>query len=67
MVMAAPRCWPRATRVGKVGGAGWSGAQQLQRIEIVEGPYGLATGDFDGDGWVDFAVANDGVDRSVCF
>ena len=34
----------------------------LQRIEIVGSPYGLATGDFDDDGRVDFAVANDGVD-----
>lgn len=23
--------------------------------------YGVATGDFYGDGWIDFAIANDGV------
>ena len=37
-------------------------APVLQRIEIEGSPYGLATGDFDGDGRVDFVVANDGVD-----
>lgn len=31
----------------------------LQRIEIEGSPYGLATGDFDGDGRMDFAMAND--------
>ncbi|MDE2803863.1 MAG: VCBS repeat-containing protein [Gemmatimonadota bacterium] len=40
---------------------------QLQRIEIAGSPYGLATGDFDGDGRVDFAVANDGVDYVSVF
>ena len=38
------------------------GTPVLQRIEIVGNPYGLATGDCDEDGRVDFAVANDGVD-----
>lgn len=31
----------------------------LQGIEIVGSPYGSATGDFDGKGRLDFAVAND--------
>ena len=31
----------------------------LQRIEIVGSPYDSATGDFDGNGRLDFAVAND--------
>ena len=39
----------------------------LQRIEIGGSPYGLATGDFDGDGRVDFAVANDAVDYVSVF
>ena len=39
----------------------------LQRIEIDGSPYGLATGDFDGDGRVDFAVANDGADYVSVF
>ena len=39
----------------------------LQRFEIVGSPYGLATGDFDGDGRVDFAVANDGMDYVSVF
>lgn len=34
----------------------------LQRIEIAGSPYGLATGDFDRDGRVDLAVADDWVD-----
>ena len=43
------------------------GAPVLQRIEIDGNPYGVATGDFDGDGRVDFAVANDGVDSVSVF
>ena len=39
----------------------------LQRIEIEGSPHGMATGDFDGDGRVDFAVANDGVDYVSVF
>ena len=39
----------------------------LQRIEIVGSPYGLATGDFDGDGRIDFAVANDAADYVSVF
>ncbi len=38
------------------------GTPPLQRIKMVGSPCGLATGDFDGDGQVDFAVANDAVD-----
>ena len=34
-------------------------APVLQCIEIVGSPYGLATGDFDGDGRLDFAVADE--------
>ena len=39
----------------------------LHRIEIVGSPYGLATGDFDGDGRVDFAVANHAADYVSVF
>ena len=39
----------------------------LHRIEIVGSPYGLATGDFDGDGRLDFAVANDAADYVSVF
>ena len=42
-------------------------APVLQRIEIVGNPYGLATGDFDGDGRVDFSVANEQVGLRQCF
>jgi len=42
-------------------------APVLQRIEIDGNPYGVATGDFDGDGRVDFALANDGVDYVSVF
>ena len=39
----------------------------LHRIEIEGSPYGLATGDFDADGRVDFAVANDAADHISVF
>lgn len=39
----------------------------LHRIEIEGSPYGLATGDFDADGRVDFAVANDALDHISVF
>lgn len=38
-----------------------------RRIEIEESPYGPATEDFDGDGWVDFAVASDAADHVSAF
>ena len=39
----------------------------LQRIEIEGSPYGLATGDFDGDGRVDLAAAPHGFDGGCGF
>ncbi|MCZ6916434.1 MAG: VCBS repeat-containing protein [Gemmatimonadetes bacterium] len=39
----------------------------LYRLEVEGYPYGFATGDFDGDGLVDFAIANDGVDQVTVF
>jgi hypothetical protein len=39
----------------------------LHRMEAAGHPYGVATGDFDGDGQVDFAIANDGVDYITVF
>ena len=34
----------------------------LYRFDSAGHPYGVATGDFDGDGRIDFAIANDGVE-----
>ena len=39
----------------------------LYRLEVEGHPYGFATGDFDGDGRVDFAIANDGTDQVTVF
>ena len=39
----------------------------LYRLEVEGYPYGFATGDFDGDGRVDFAVANDRTDQVTVF
>ncbi len=39
----------------------------LYRLEVEGYPYGFATGDFDGDGRVDFAIANDGADQITVF
>ncbi len=39
----------------------------LHRIESAGHPYGVATGDFDGDGRIDFAIANDGAEYITVF
>lgn len=39
----------------------------LYRIELAGNPYGVATGDFDGDGRIDFAIANNGVEHITVF
>lgn len=39
----------------------------LYRIDLAGNPYGVATGDFDGDGRIDFAIANDGVEHITVF
>ncbi|MCH8124084.1 MAG: VCBS repeat-containing protein [Bacteroidetes bacterium] len=39
----------------------------LHRLDSEGNPYGVATGDFDGDGRIDFAIANDGVDHITVF
>ncbi len=39
----------------------------LYRIDSAGNPYGVATGDFDGDGRIDFAIANDGVEHITVF
>ena len=39
----------------------------LHRIQIEGSPYGLATGDFDDDGRIDFVVANDATDHISVF
>jgi hypothetical protein len=40
---------------------------RLHRIRSAGNPYGVATGDFDGDGRTDFAIANDGVEYITVF
>jgi hypothetical protein len=46
----------------------WGGASPtLRRIDLNGSPYGFATGDFDGDGTLDFAVARDESDRIAVF
>ena len=39
----------------------------LYRIDLAGHPYGVATGDFDGDGRIDFAIANDGANYITVF
>ena len=39
----------------------------LYRLEVDGAPYGFATGDFDGDGRTDFAMANDRTERITIF
>ncbi len=39
----------------------------LYRLEVDGNPYGFATGDFDRDGRMDFAIANDGTDQVTVF
>lgn len=39
----------------------------LHRLEVEGYPYGFATGDFDGDSRVDFAIANDRTDQVTVF
>jgi hypothetical protein len=39
----------------------------LYRIDSEGNPYGVATGDFDGDGRIDFAIANNGVEHITVF
>ncbi len=39
----------------------------LRRLAVDGNPYGFATGDFDRDGRMDFAVANDGLDQLTVF
>lgn len=39
----------------------------LYRIDSAGSPYGGAIGDFDGDGQIDFAIANDGVEHITVF
>ncbi len=39
----------------------------LYRIDLAGNPYGVATGDFDGDGRIDFAIANNGVEHITVF
>ena len=39
----------------------------LYRFESSGHPYGVATGDFDGDGQTDFAIANDGAEHITVF
>ncbi len=39
----------------------------IYRIDSAGHPYGVATGDFDGDGRIDFAIANDGVEYITVF
>ena len=40
---------------------------RLHRIDSTGNPYGVATGDFDGDGRIDFAIANNGVEYITVF
>ena len=39
----------------------------LYRLEVDGYPYGFALGDFDRDGRMDFALANDGTDQVTVF
>jgi len=39
----------------------------LYRLEVEGSPYHVATGDFDGDGRMDFAIANDAAERITVF
>ncbi len=39
----------------------------LYRIDSAGSPYGVATGDFDGDGQIDFAIANDRAEHITVF
>lgn len=39
----------------------------LYRIDSEGNPYGVTTGDFDGDGRIDFVIANDGVEYITVF
>ena len=39
----------------------------LHRLGLAGNPYGVATGDFDGDGRIDFAIANNGVEYITVF
>ena len=43
------------------------GSPVLYRLEVDGAPYGFATGDFDGDGRTDFAMANDRTERITVF
>jgi hypothetical protein len=43
------------------------GDPTLYRMESAGNPYGVATGDFDGDGRIDFAIANGGAEYITVF
>jgi hypothetical protein len=45
----------------------WGADPMLDRMDLDGYPYGVTTGDFDGDGRIDFAVANDAVDHITVF
>ncbi|MFQ5530803.1 MAG: FG-GAP repeat domain-containing protein [Gemmatimonadota bacterium] len=52
---------------GEVAVLSGGGEATLYRIDLDGYPYGVATGDFDGDGRIDFAIANDGADYITVF
>ncbi len=52
---------------GEVAVLSGSDGSTLYRIDSAGHPYGVATGDFDGDGRIDFAIANDGVQHITVF